>query len=126
MRWAEDVADTLMKTAYYPDIKKKNLFKEGYIAAKSGHSRGSTVDLTVLSLKEGRTGDELDMGSPYDFFGEVSWPDHADLSPDQRANRLLLRRLMIQYGFKPYDKEWWHFTLADEPFPDTYFKFPVQ
>lgn len=122
VRWAEDISDTLMKASYYPEVKKRNLFKEGYIAARSGHSRGSTVDLTVISLADGV---ELDMGGSYDFFGVASWPDHPDLSPTQRSNRLLLRTLMTKHGFKPYDKEWWHFTLLDEPFPDTYFTFPV-
>jgi D-alanyl-D-alanine dipeptidase len=126
VRWAEDLSDTLMKATYYPDVKKQHLFNAGYISARSGHSRGSTVDLTIISLKERRAGDELDMGSPYDFFGVESWPDHAELLPEQSAYRLLLKTLMVQHGFNPYDKEWWHFTLSHEPFPDTYFNFPVR
>jgi D-alanyl-D-alanine dipeptidase len=121
VRWAGDVEDTPNKPAYYPNIKKENLIKEGYIAGKSGHSRGSTVDLTILA------GDrELDMGTSFDFFGRESWLSYDDLSPQQRANRLLLKTLMEQYGFRSYAKEWWHFTLDNEPFPDTYFDFPVQ
>lgn len=124
VRWAEDVADTRMKAAYYPDVDKRNLFKEDYIAARSGHSRGSTVDLTLV----GRAAPHppLDMGTAFDFFGVASWPTHPGLTPQQRANRLLLHSLMIKHGFRPYPKEWWHFTLEAEPYPDTYFDFPVE
>ena len=120
VRWAEDVDDTKMKADYYPRVDKRNLFKEDYIAARSGHSRGSTVDLTLVS-KDGSV--QLDMGSGFDFFGEESWPEHPELTPQQRANRLLLQTLMVRHGFKPYPKEWWHFTLANEPHAETYFDF---
>jgi D-alanyl-D-alanine dipeptidase len=126
VRWAGDLGDTLMKQQYYPKVDKKDLFKEGYIASKSGHSRGSTVDLTIVSIDKEHPYQELDMGSGWDFFGEQSWPDYPDITPSQRANRMLLKLVMEKYGFKPYDKEWWHFTLKNEPFPDTYFNFPIK
>ncbi|MBL4905313.1 MAG: peptidase M15, partial [Flavobacteriaceae bacterium] len=94
-----------------------------YIAAKSGHTRGSTVDLTILDLK---TGEEIDMGSPYDFFGEQSHPPFEQISALQKKNRFLLRKIMLANGFSPYENEWWHFTLKNEPFPNTYFNFPIQ
>lgn len=123
VRWARDIQDTRKKAEYYPDVDKKNLFKEGYIAAKSSHTRGSTVDLTIISLDSGK---ELDMGSGFDFFGPPSWPDNPDMSPSQRAHRMLLQTLMHRHGFSHYAQEWWHFTLKEEPFPDTYFDFPVR
>ena len=112
-----------MKSTHYPNIKKKRLFKEGYIASKSGHSRGSTVDLTIIDIKNNK---ELDMGTIYDFFGEESWIDYSKLSSKQRANRLLLQSLMKKYGFRPLKEEWWHFTLHNEPFPEKYFNFNVE
>ena len=112
-----------MKQSYYPDVPKSELFKRGYIASKSGHSRGSTVDLTLIDLD---TGNELDMGSPYDFFGVQSHPFYKKITDKQRKNRMLLRRVMLKNGFKPYENEWWHFTLRDEPFPNQYFDFPVK
>ncbi len=121
--WAKALNDTLMKRQYYPDVPKTELFKRGYISAKSGHTRGSTLDLTIIDLT---TNTELDMGSPYDFFGEQSHALNDKLSKKQRANRLLLRNLMVTNGFKPIKSEWWHFTLKDEPFPDTYFDFPIK
>lgn len=120
VQWANDLDDTRMKAQYYPRVQKQNLFKEDYIAERSGHSRGSTIDLTLTSRD---TGELLDMGSGFDFFGVESWPDHAGITAQQRANRLLLRSVMLKHGFKPYPKEWWHFTLENEPFPDTYFDF---
>jgi D-alanyl-D-alanine dipeptidase len=126
VRWAKDHGDTAMKKQYYPDVKKEDLFRKGYIAEQSGHSRGSTVDVTIISLAPPKRGTELDMGTPFDFFGPESWPDNLSLSPDRRAHRLLLRLVMTRHGFKPYDKEWWHFTLENEPYLDTYFNFPVQ
>jgi D-alanyl-D-alanine dipeptidase len=123
VRWAETPDDPDIKALYYPDIDKHRLFEEGYVATRSSHSRGSTVDLTVASLADGT---ELDMGTRFDFFGPESWPDHEPLTDEQRANRLLLRLAMERHGFKPFDKEWWHFTLKDEPFPETYFDFPVR
>jgi len=126
VRWAENVADTRMKAEFYPDVDKRNLFRDGYIAAKSSHSRGSTVDLTIVSLAGGDAGHELEMGSGFDFFGLPSWPDNPGIASTSRAHRLLLRELMLKHGFKPYAQEWWHFTLKQEPWPETYFNFPVQ
>ncbi|GAB7021515.1 M15 family metallopeptidase [Salidesulfovibrio brasiliensis] len=123
VRWAADLSDTRNKSRFYPGVDKKNLFRDGYIAAKSGHSRGSTIDLTIV---DSETGDELDMGTPFDFFGPKSWPKNAAMSAEVRSNRALLRSVMERHGFKPYEAEWWHFTLAEEPHPDTYFDFPVQ
>lgn len=126
VRWARDLNDTRMKSEFYPRVEKGNLFRDDYIAARSGHSRGSTVDLTIVSLTGETAGRELDMGTGFDFFGPESWPDHPGMTPGQRANRLLLRTVMRKQGFRPYSKEWWHFTLEREPFPDTYFDFPVR
>jgi D-alanyl-D-alanine dipeptidase len=123
VRWASDVKDTKTKARYYPDVDKKNLFKGGYIAAESSHTRGSTVDLTIV---QSASGAELDMGSPFDFFGPISWPDSNLVPADRLAHRLLLRTLMMKHGFNPYAQEWWHFTLAREPYPDRYFDFPVE
>ncbi|NQY06474.1 MAG: M15 family metallopeptidase [Flavobacteriaceae bacterium] len=123
VRWAKKLEDTLMKQEFYPDVKKENLFKEDYIAARSGHSRGSTVDITLVDLK---MGEPLDMGSNYDFFGRNSWPNYKGISKEQRAHRLLLQQIMKENGFKPYAKEWWHFTLKTEPYPETYFDFVIQ
>ena len=123
VRWAKVLNDTLMKQQYYPDVAKKDLFKLDYIASKSGHTRGSTVDLTIVDMK---TGKELDMGSTYDFFGTPSHPFYPNLTKEQRSNRFLLRNLMLEAGFKPYSKEWWHFTLKNEPYPETYFNFPIK
>jgi len=123
--WAEDLDDTRMKASYYPDVEKRNLFRDGYIAAKSGHSRGSTVDLTIVSMDDGVPA-ELDMGTPWDFFGPESWPASMAATPQQRANRMLLQSLMVKHGFRPLAEEWWHFTLEDEPFPGTYFDFVIE
>ncbi len=123
IRWAEDENDTKMKIEFYPNIDKKDLFALGYISAKSGHSRGSTVDLTIVSLK---TKQILNMGSPYDLFDEISGVETAEISKNQRSLRSLLKRRMEKHGFKSYEKEWWHFTLENEPYPDTYFDFPVE
>lgn len=126
VRWAKDLGDVRMKQEFYPKVAKKNLFKEDYIAEKSSHSRGSTVDLTVVSL-DGKTPEtDLDMGTGFDFFGPESWPDHSGISSSERAHRMLLFLVMEKHGFKPYPKEWWHFTLEDEPYPETYFNFPVK
>ena len=122
-KWAEKIHDTLMKQHYYPNIKKSELFALGYIATKSGHTRGSTVDLTIVNLV---TGEELDMGSPFDFFGEISHTFSKKITPLQKRNRMLLRSVMIANGFIPYDKEWWHFTLQNEPYPNTYFNFLIE
>ncbi len=126
VRWAEDVEDTRMKSEFYPDVDKNNLIKDAYIASRSSHSRGSTVDLTIVSLQEEDAAKELDMGSCFDFFGAESWPYHPGIPSGSRAYRMLLHVLMKKHGFKEYPNEWWHFTLQNEPFPDTYFNFPVQ
>jgi D-alanyl-D-alanine dipeptidase len=123
VRWAQVESDTTMKTQYYPAVPKNQLFKLGFIASKSGHTRGSTVDLTMIDLK---TGEECDMGGPYDFFGSLSHHDYDDLSTEQRSNRVFLKSIMSQHGFKAYAKEWWHYTLRGEPYPDTYFDFLVR
>jgi D-alanyl-D-alanine dipeptidase len=123
VRWARDLKDSRMKARYYPDVPKTELFEKGYIAPKSGHSRGSTVDVTIISLEGG---EELDMGTAWDHFGPESWPVSTAVNSQQRANRLLLRSLMVQHGFLPLKEEWWHFTLKGEPFPDTYFDFPIR
>ena len=125
LRWAEDLSDTKMKAEYYPEVEKANLFRDGYIAARSGHSRGSTVDLTLVSAASGEPV-ELDMGTGWDHFGPRSWPSSLEVAPQQRANRMLLQTLMVKHGFRPLAEEWWHFTLEDEPFPDTYFDFVVE
>ncbi|MCP3965540.1 MAG: M15 family metallopeptidase [Lentisphaerae bacterium] len=123
VKWSKDYNDKKMKGQYYPDVAKKDLFPEGYIAAKSSHSRGSTVDLSIIDLK---TGKKLDTGTGFDLFSKKSWPDYPGLATQQRANRLLLRSLMTKHGFNPYPYEWWHFTLKNEPFKGTYFNFPVK
>lgn len=120
--WGIEDQDFRMKPYFYPDLQKQELFEKGYIAKKSSHSRGSTIDLTLLDMETGR---ELDMGSPFDRFGEVSHPAYRGITAEQFENRMILRRAMLRGGFEPIDCEWWHFTLADEPFPDTYFDFPV-
>lgn len=120
--WGIEDTDIRMKPYFYPDLQKQELFMKGYIASKSSHSRGSTVDLTLLDMK---TGKEVEMGSPFDMFSEVSHPDYKGISEEQYENRMQLRNVMIRNGFEPIDCEWWHFTLRDEPFPDTYFEFPV-
>ncbi len=123
VKWARVLQDTLMKQQYYPQVPKSELFNRGYIASKSGHTRGSTVDLTIINLK---TSKELDMGSPYDFFGVQSHPYYKNISENQKKNRFYLREIMLANNFKPYDNEWWHFTLRNEPFPKTYFTFPIK
>ncbi len=123
VRWSKDEDDTRMKPEFYPDLDKSELFLKGYIAERSGHSRGSTADLTLVTLPAKV---EVYMGTGFDFFSERSWPDDAKQPADARANRLLLSSLMQLHGFEPYPYEWWHFTLADEPYPDTYFDFPVE
>lgn len=123
VRWGQDLDDQRTKPDYYPDVEKANLFEEGYIASRSSHSRGSTVDITIVYRDGAGVVWELDMGSRFDFFGPVSWPDSRAVTPQQRANRALLQSLMRAQGFVPYPQEWWHFTLRDEPYPNTYFDF---
>jgi zinc D-Ala-D-Ala dipeptidase len=126
VRWAQKIDDVKRKGEFYPDVDKRNLFKEGYIAERSGHSRGSTLDLTLVLRAPTKEASELAMGSPFDFFSPTSWPSDKNVSAQAQDNRALLAAAMTRGGFKPYDKEWWHFTLVDEPFPDTYFDFPVR
>jgi len=142
--WSKQVDDTRMKQYFYPDLDKDVLFPRGYIAARSGHSRGSTVDLTLFDM---RTEKEVDMGGTFDWFGRESHPDWCGnpetgaytgefpgrtaptgrkINEFQFRNRMLLRSVMLKHGFKPVDTEWWHFTLAEEPYPDTYFDYPVR
>lgn len=141
MRWGDDVTDTLMKPYFYPDVPRDSLFDLGYIARRSGHSRGSTVDLTLFDMN---TEKEVDMGGTFDWFGYESHPDFGGnpetgeytgvcnspsgrtITAEQFENRMILRRAMLRHGFMPYDEEWWHFTLINEPYPDTYFTFPVK
>ena len=120
--WGIEDQDIRMKPYFYPDLPKQELFSRGYIAKESSHSRGSTVDLTLLDMA---TGKELDMGGPFDLFSEVSHPDYRGITDEQSENRMILRRAMLRNGFEPFDYEWWHFTLRGEPYPDTYFDFPV-
>jgi D-alanyl-D-alanine dipeptidase len=122
VRWARDPNDQAAKAEFYPDIDKRALFRDGYIASQSGHSRGSTADVTLAKTD----GTELDMGTHFDFFSPKSWTADPTVSPEQHANRMLLADAMRRRGFRGYDKEWWHFTLRGEPFPDTYFDFPVK
>ncbi len=147
VRWAKNLSDTTMKREFYPTVEKKHLFRDGYIASRSGHSRGSTLDLTIVPLplpaqENYSPGDSLcechkpaakrfkdnslDMGTGYDCFHEFSHTANPKISAQQRANRLLLKTLMEKYGFRNYSKEWWHFTLRNEPFPDTYFDFVIE
>ena len=126
VRWANNLKDTRTKAEFYPDINKNTLIRDAYIASRSSHSRGSTVDLTIISLQSETQDKELDMATGFDFFGPASWPFFPGLTSSQRAHRMLLHTLMKEHGFKPYPEEWWHFTLVNEPFPETYFNFPVQ
>jgi D-alanyl-D-alanine dipeptidase len=120
--WARDLNDQARRADYYPNVDKSELFARGYIAERSGHSRGSTIDLTIIDRA---TGVELDMGSPFDLFDTRSWPTSSAVGAAQRANRLMLQALMRAHGFQPLEQEWWHFTLEHEPYPRTYFDFPV-
>ena len=123
VRWGQALADQRTKPDYYPEVAKADLFQEGYIASRSSHSRGSTVDVTLVSRDGAGVVQDLDMGSRFDVFGPISWPASGAVAPQHRANRALLQSLMRAQGFVPYAQEWWHFTLRDEPYPDTYFDF---
>ncbi|MGA8358441.1 MAG: M15 family metallopeptidase [Xanthobacteraceae bacterium] len=122
VRWARDLNDQKMKDEFYPNVDKRTLFRDGYIASHSGHSRGSTMDLTLAKTD----GAALDMGTPFDFFSPKSWTADPTITPAQHANRMVLADAMRRRGFRGYDKEWWHFTLRGEPYPTTFFDFPVQ
>ena len=123
VRWTQNVADVARKAEHYPTTDKRNLFRDGYIAARSGHSRGSTIDLTLARLAD-KT--ELDMGTPFDFFSPRAAPSSREVSADAQTNRAILAQAMRRGGFVPYVREWWHFTLRNEPFPDRHFDFPVR
>lgn len=123
VRWAQDLNDKKMKAVFYPGVAKEDLFSNGYIAERSGHSRGSTIDLTIVDLDSGQ---ELEMGTPWDFFDPASWPSNLDISAQARANRNLLNAVMTKHGYRALPEEWWHFTLENEPYPDTYFDFPIE
>ena len=123
VRWAQNPEDDMMKSVYYPHVDKSELFEQGYIAEQSGHSRGSAVDLTLVSLE---TGEELDMGTRWDYFDPRSAPANQEVSPQHQARRMLLQITMIKHGFEPLAEEWWHFKLIDEPYPDTYFDFVIE
>ena len=120
--WGLEDTDIRMKPYFYPDLEKQDLFKIGYIASQSSHSRGSAVDLTLFDMNKGK---EVDMGTPYDLFSRASHPDYKGITEEQFANRMILQKAMVRSGFLPFDCEWWHFSLSDEPYPDTYFEFPV-
>lgn len=121
VEWGADLADTLNKATYYPDVPKAELFDRGYIAARSGHSRGSTADLTLT-----KDGEPLDMGTPFDYFDELSHTENPAISDEALANRLVLREIMASAGFSNYVNEWWHYTLVDEPYLDTFFNIPIE
>ena len=123
VRWAKDPEDIRMKAFFYPELEKTEIIPQGYIAEHSGHSRGSTVDLTLFDMA---TQQDVDMGGTFDFFGELSHPDYSGVSEVQHANRMLLQSLMVKHGFRPLETEWWHFILDNEPWPDTYFTFSVR
>ena len=142
VRWSKNTRDTLTKQYFYPDLPKSVLFRQGYIAGKSGHTRGSTVDLTLVDIQ---TGEDVDMGGTFDWFGPESHPDFCGnpvtgqytgnnrkspkgrtITAKQFANRMILRNAMLRHGFKPLSSEWWHFTLKNEPYPTTYFNIPVK
>lgn len=122
IRWTELTGDAPTQKAYFPGLERQELFSKGYLVRHSSHSRGSTVDLTIVDKA---SGEALDMGTRFDFFGEQSWFDSDKVSAQARANRMLLQTLMLQHGFLPFHQEWWHFTLQDEPYPDQYFDFPI-
>lgn len=121
VEWGADLTDNLNKATYYPNVPKAELFERGYIAERSGHSRGSTVDLTLT-----RDGSPLDMGTPFDFFDALSHTENPAIAPEATTNRMLLRDIMTEAGFRNYVNEWWHYTLNDEPYPDTYFDLPIK
>jgi D-alanyl-D-alanine dipeptidase len=123
IRWGKQPEDGKTKSRYYPEMTRQEIFEKGFIAQESSHTRGSSVDLTVVNRV---TGEEIDMGGHFDFFSERSFSDFDHLSIEQSKNRVLLRYLMRSEGFEPMQQEWWHFTLADEPYPDTYFDCVVR
>jgi len=116
--WVSSTDPEPTKNAYYPNLERSSLIELGYIASRSGHSRASTVDLTLV---DSVTGQPLDMGTPWDFFDPMSHTESDEIDLGARHNRFLLREIMTASGFRPYYAEWWHFTLVDEPYPETYF-----
>ena len=120
--WGIEDEDVRMKPYFYPELTKAEVFERGYIARRSSHSRGSAIDLTLIDMKSGK---EVDMGGPFDLFSEVSHPDYRGITDEQYANRMMLQKVMVRNGFDTLDCEWWHFVLHGEPYPDTYFEFPV-
>jgi D-alanyl-D-alanine dipeptidase len=139
--WAHDPLDETTRSRHYPAVPKAELFRRGYIAGRSGHSRGSTVDLTLIAragtrplaaasepddCRLGAADGSVDMGTTFDCFDERAHTDHPGIAPAVQSHRRLLRRAMVRRGFAPYAKEWWHFTLAGEPFPDRYFDFEIR
>lgn len=122
--WSYQPENPTLQQRFYPNMTKRQLFELGYIATRSSHMRGSTVDLTLATQTE-QGWQELDMGTEFDVFGLSAAPDYTDLSLTQRNNRLLLRSLMLQHGFHGFELEWWHFTLNNEPYPEHYFDFVV-
>ncbi len=123
VEWAHNINDTRMQSYFYPEENKANLFSHGYIASRSGHSRGSTIDITLYDVKNDS---DVDMGGTFDYFGYRSHPDYPYLTKQQMNNRNLLRSVMLRHGFRGIDTEWWHFTLNNEPFPYRYFNFVVK
>ena len=136
VRWSQDGKDQKTKATHYPNVAKSALIQRGYIAARSGHSRASAVDLTVVVIDGQRAskrvrgpladGQELDMGTPFDFFDPQSHTENADMPPDVQFNRRWLRSLMQRHGWRNLPQEWWHFSLVNEPYPDSYFDWPVK
>jgi D-alanyl-D-alanine dipeptidase len=123
MRWAEEPEDGRKKARHYPNIDRPQVFEKGYVATKSGHSRGSTVDLTIYRLD---TGELAPMGGDHDVMDVVSHHGAEGVTEEEAKNRLHLRFIMEASGFSAYECEWWHYSLKDEPYPDTYFDFPIE
>ncbi len=121
VRWINNPDDYGDKT-FYPELQKSDLLAGKYIMEKSGHTRGSTIDLTIIQ----KNGGFVDMGGTFDLFSEISHPDYQNLTDEQKNNRKILRDAMVSAGFEPLDSEWWHFTLKNEPYQDTYFNFDVE
>jgi len=125
IRWSQDPDDQTNKNTYFPNIDKSELFSAGYLVKRSGHSRGSTVDLTIAEMGENNSHEDLEMGTPFDFFDPKSWSNASNISEKAKKNRQLLRDEMGKMGFQPFATEWWHFTLKNEMFPDSYFDIPI-
>lgn len=122
LRWSTQPEDDRTKLRHYPRIARTEMVEQGYVAAKSAHSRGSAVDLTLYELA---TGEMVAMGGGHDLMDSVSHHESTEISAAESSNRHRLRSIMTASGFDSYDREWWHYTLTDEPYPDTYFDFPI-